>query len=127
MRMTLPSLAIALFSLLILSSCADECTFRDWEGSYIGTLYCDDFTADGVIVDVFLDFEGATVVYIGDYFSTAFYDDGCDVDFYQRSSVGRDDFEEEYYLELRGDEIYWEYESNEDGFRTSCDGTFVRF
>ena len=121
-------LLFSIFFLTILSSsCVEECTFRDWEGTYVGTVFCDDFVEDGVYVDAYLDFDGAVVVDIGGYFSTAFYDDGCDVEFYQRSSVGRDDFEEEYYLELRGNEIYWEYESNEDGFRTRCEGSFVRF
>jgi hypothetical protein len=80
-----------------------------------------------VIVDVFLDVDGATTVVIGDYFSTYFFEEGCDVEFFQRSSVGRDDFEEEYKLELNGDELSWEYELNDDGFERYCEGVFVRF
>ncbi len=120
---------ILLFSIssLLFSSCVEECTFRDWEGSYFGTVICDDFIDDNVILDAFLDIDGATVIYVGDYFSTSFYDDGCDVEFFQRSSVGRDDFQEEYYIELRGNEILWTYESNENGRRTNCEGTFLRF
>ena len=120
-------LLLTMFFLMITlnTSCVEECTFRDWQGTYVGTVFCDDFIADGVVLEAFLDLDGATVVYIGDYFSTAFYDDGCDVEFFQRSSVGRGDFEEEYYLELRGNEIYWEYDRNDDGFRTSCEGLFL--
>ena len=112
---------------LFWASCSQDCDYRDWQGSYIGTVYCDDGITDGVIVDVFLDVDGATTIVIGDYFSTYFFEDGCDVEFLQRSSVGRDDFEEEYKLELNGDELSWEYELNDDGFERYCEGVVVRF
>lgn len=112
---------------LFWASCSQDCDYRDWQGSYIGTVYCDDGITDGVIVDVFLDVDGATTIVIGDYFSTYFFEDGCDVEFLQRSSVGRYDFEEEYKLELNGDELSWEYELNDDGFERYCEGVFVRF
>ena len=112
---------------LFWASCSQDCDYRDWQGSYIGTVYCDDGITDGVIVDVFLDVDGATTIVIGDYFSTYFFEDGCDVEFLQRSSVGRYDFEEEYKLELNGDELSWEFELNDDGFERYCEGVFVRF
>ena len=119
-------LSVLCFSVFFFS-CSQDCDYRDWQGQYIGTVYCDDSTTDGVIVDVFLDTDGATTVIIGDYWSTYFFEDGCDVEFLQRSSVGRDDFEEEYKLELKGNELSWEYELNDNGFERYCEGEFVRF
>ena len=112
---------------LLFFSCSQDCDYIDWQGSYIGTIYCDNNITDEVIVDVFLDVDGATTVIIGDYFSTYFFEEGCDVEFLQRSSVGRDDFEEEYKLELNGNELSWEYELNDNGFERYCEGVFVRF
>ena len=93
----------------------------------MGTVYCDDFVEDRVLVDVYLDFDGAVVVEIGDFFSTAFYEDACDIEVFQRSSFGSSTIEEEYYIELVGNEIIWEYENRDGDYTYRCDGIFERF